>query len=171
MKPETWDIYDINKQPTGQTMIRGDQLKPGQYHLVIHICYFNEKNQMLIQRRALDKDNWQGFWDISVGGAVRTQETSQMAAARESLEELGITYAFDGVLPRLTLSFSRGFDDVFLVPISIDIDALSFHDHEVCDAKWASESDIIDMIHADVFVPIHTPEFIHFVFRLKDMQY
>ena len=33
---EFWDIYDINKRPTGRTMKRNDWcLKDGEYHLTV----------------------------------------------------------------------------------------------------------------------------------------
>ena len=33
---EYWDIYDVNKQPTGRTMKRNDwNMKPGDYHLTV----------------------------------------------------------------------------------------------------------------------------------------
>lgn len=33
---ELWDIYDVNKQKTGRTMVRNDwHMKPGDYHLTV----------------------------------------------------------------------------------------------------------------------------------------
>ena len=33
-------------------MLRGERLKPGQYHLVVHIWIVDEAGRLLIQRRA-----------------------------------------------------------------------------------------------------------------------
>ncbi|MDF2608169.1 MAG: hydrolase [Bacillales bacterium] len=46
---ELWDIYDINRINTGKTLERGSKFEPGSYHLVVHICIFNSKGEMLIE--------------------------------------------------------------------------------------------------------------------------
>ncbi len=165
MQKEIWDVYDRHKQQTGKTIARGDALKPGDYHLVIHVCYFNHQNQMLIQKRSAHK-TWGGLWDISIGGAVQSKESSQDAATRESYEELGITHDFTNVLPNITMTFERGFDDIFIACKNISIDDITFMDHEACDAKWATETEIIHLIKTNQFLPIHSIPFIKHVFSL-----
>ena len=34
---EIWDLYDFNRQLTGNTMRRGDVVPEGYYRLVVHI--------------------------------------------------------------------------------------------------------------------------------------
>ena len=67
---EYWDIYDVNKQPTGRTMKRNDwNMKPGDYHLTV------------------------------LGGGVQAGESSIEAVRREVIEETGIDVSdFDGGL-------------------------------------------------------------------------
>ena len=48
---ELWDIYDKNRNLTGRQMERGSEFAKGDFHLVIHVCIFNSKNEMLIQQR------------------------------------------------------------------------------------------------------------------------
>lgn len=167
MTKEQWDIYDCQRQLTHHTMTRGDKLYPGQYHLVIHVCYFNHKQQLLIQRRSLHKEGWPGLWDISIGGAVRAGETSQMAASRESDEELGITHDFTDQLPQMTLTFERGFDDIFIVNKDISLSDISFKDHEACDARWATLEEVYQLIDQHLFLPIHSKAFIHHIFDIS----
>lgn len=45
---ELWDIYDINRIKTGKTVMRGETIKQGGFHLVVHVCVFNSKGEMLI---------------------------------------------------------------------------------------------------------------------------
>ena len=163
---EIWDVYDINRQLTDQKAIRGEHMDKGQYHLVIHVCFFNHK-KMLIQRRALTKTPWAGLWDISVGGAARSGETSQMAAKRESYEELGIIHDFKNILPQLTVTFERGFDDIYIIEKDISIDDVSFTDGEACEAKWATEEEIVELIKKGMFVPIHQTPYIKYLFFLN----
>ena len=38
--------------------------------MVVHVCIFNSKGEMLIQKRADDIVRWPGYWDVSVGGGA-----------------------------------------------------------------------------------------------------
>src|SRR5690606_20150891 len=86
---ELWDVYDKNRNLTGRTMKRGSTFKEGDYHLIIHVCIFNSKNEMLIQQRQPWKKGWPNMWDITVGGSALSGETSTGAAERETFEEIG----------------------------------------------------------------------------------
>ena len=86
---ELWDIYDKNRNKTGKTMIRGQQYKDDSYHLVVHVCIFNGEGKMLIQQRQPFKEGWPDLWDITVGGSAVSGESSEKAAEREVLEEIG----------------------------------------------------------------------------------
>ena len=59
---EKWDLLDGDGRPLGQTLVRGDKLRPGQYHLVVHIWVEDSKGRLLIQKRAphlkLMPDTW-----------------------------------------------------------------------------------------------------------------
>ncbi len=59
-------------------------------HPVVHLHVFNSKNELYLQKRALNKDIQPGKWDTSVGGHVDYGETINEALQREVSEELGI---------------------------------------------------------------------------------
>ena len=47
---EIWDIYNKDREKQAGNFERSDKLLPeGQYHLVVHLCIFNNKGEMLIQ--------------------------------------------------------------------------------------------------------------------------
>ena len=48
---ELWNAYDIHRIPKDKTLVRGEPIEKGDYHLVVTVCVFNSKNQMLIQQR------------------------------------------------------------------------------------------------------------------------
>ena len=53
-KMEFWDIYDINKRPTGRTMKRNDWcLKDGEYHLTVLGVVARPDGTFLITKRVL----------------------------------------------------------------------------------------------------------------------
>jgi len=59
-------------------------------HRVVHALVFNQKGELLLQKRSMNKDVAPGKWDTSVGGHVNPGETLEKAVQRETEEELGI---------------------------------------------------------------------------------
>ena len=87
---ELWDIYDINKNKTGRTMVRNDwTMKEGDYYLSVLGVIHRPDGRFLITRRAMDKAWAPGCWEIP-GGGVKAGETSFEAVCREVLEETGV---------------------------------------------------------------------------------
>jgi len=87
---EIWDILDENRTRTGRTHRRADNMRPGDYHLVVRLWIMNSKGQLLITRRALNKIGFPGMWEIPSGSVLAGGESLQ-AAVREAREECGIT--------------------------------------------------------------------------------
>ena len=149
---ELWDLYDKNRKLIDQTMTRGDAMIKDTYHLVVHVVIINSNNQMLIQKRAHDKIGSPDMWDISVGGSVTAGETSQLGAMRETEEELGLNIDLHNQLPHLSITFERGYDDIYIVNREADIESLNVPNEEVADVKWATLDEIFTMIDAGVFI-------------------
>ena len=80
---ELWDVYDINRNKTGKTAVRGEGLPEGGYHLVVHVCIIGSDGRMLIQQRQPFKHGFSNLWDVSAGGSAVAGETSSAAAMRE----------------------------------------------------------------------------------------
>ncbi len=163
---ELWDVYNISREKTGETMVRGEAFPEGGYHMVVHICIFNSEGKMLIQQRQSFKEGWPNMWDITVGGSAIQGDSSQTAAERELFEELGVKLDLQGIRPNLTINFDRGFGDMYLVEADIPLEELTFQDEEVQDAKWATLDEICDMIEDGTFIPYY-PSFMQFLFESR----
>ncbi|EOR20395.1 MULTISPECIES: NUDIX domain-containing protein [Clostridium] len=149
---ELWDIYDKNRLLTGRTIERGNKLKKGDFHLVVHVCIFNSKNEMLIQQRQPWKEGWPNMWDITVGGSALAGEDSIEAAERETLEEIGYKINLSNERPFFTINFEVGFDDYYLVEKEIDIESLTLQYEEVKAVKWASREEVLQLIEEGKFI-------------------
>ncbi|QKS73326.1 NUDIX domain-containing protein [Paenalkalicoccus suaedae] len=163
---ELWDIYDAHRNKTGRQIERGADFKPGDYHLVVHVAIFNDNNEMLIQQRQQNRDNWPSLWDISMGGSALAGETSQQAAERELFEELGIRLSFKNRRPTLTANFDRGFDDFYVINYPVQIEDLPLPTDEVQRARFATCDDILELIEQGIFLP-HSEAFIRLLFATK----
>ena len=128
---ELWDIYDKDRNKTGRTMKRGEPMKDGDYHLVVHICIFSSDGKMLIQQRQPFKDGWSNLWDITVGGSSVAGDTSIDAAVREVREEVGIQLSPAELRKTMTIDFGHGFDDFYTVTKDVDISSLKLQYEEV----------------------------------------
>ncbi len=149
---ELFDVYTIDRQKTGVKKQRGEELLPNEFRLVVHVCIFNERNQMLIQQKA-DEKNMNNIWDISAGGSAVAGETSRMAIGRELKEELGYDYNFTSKKPQLTIYFKEYINDIYIIRNSqVDIDNLVLQSEEVKDVKWATRDEICDLIAEKKFI-------------------
>ncbi len=164
---ELWDVVDRDRQKTGKTMVRGGTSPENGYHVVVHICVFNAKGDMLIQQRQPFKEGWPNKWDITVGGSAVAGDSSQTAAERELFEELGLKLDLSRMRPHLTINFSHGFDDYYLIETEVDLDSLQLQYEEVQRVKWATKNEIMEMIDQDAFIPYHKS----LVELLFDMRY
>lgn len=169
---ELWDIYDIDRVRTGRVAQRGKPaseggLGEGEYHLVVHICVFNGRGQLLLQQRQKDKEGYPNLWDVSAAGSALAGETSAAAASRELREELGLVHDFTKERPFWTTHFERGFDDWYFIRMEADISDLRLQPEEVQDARWADLAEIERMLDSGEIVPYYR-DLVRLWFVMKD---
>lgn len=165
---EKWDLYTLDHEKINQVITRGDTIPNDLYHLVVHVCIFNAKNQMLIQQRQSFKEGWPNMWDVTVGGSAMIGENSRQAATREVAEELGLKIDLENTPPVITKYFSEGFDDIYILEKEIDILDLILQYEEVQAVKWVGFEEILDMIRLKKFIP-YDESFIQFLFHLHQV--
>lgn len=163
---EKFDLYNNDRQLVGKTIERGQSCPNDLCRLVVHICIFNKKGEMLIQQRQSTKKSWPNAWDITLGGGVQAGENSRQAAKRELGEELGIDYDFSNVRPYMTINFDNGFDDFYLIEKDISLVEVAFKDNEVQAVKWATKDEILKMIESKDFIGYY-PSFISTLFEMR----
>ena len=164
---ELVDLYDENRLPLGRTAERSAPKGPGEYRLVVHVCVFDRRGRLLIQRRARSKYIFPNLWDVSVGGGVDAGETSRQGAEREFREELGVPLDLSGLRPSVTVNFDGGFDDFYILTRDLDLEGLTLQKEEVRAVRWADLEEILDMLGRGGFIPY--PEgFLRFLFDMRD---
>ena len=87
---ELWDLYNEHRQLTGRDHIRGEEIPPGYFHLVVHVWIRNSNGKYLISQRSADRPMHPLKWEC-VGGSVLKGEDSLTGALRETKEEVGLT--------------------------------------------------------------------------------
>ena len=164
---ELWDLYDRDRTPTGEVHQRGKPVPADRYHLVVHVVIFNSRGEMLIQQRQPFKEGWPNLWDVTVGGSAVAGDTSRTAAQREVMEEIGLAIDLTDELPKMTLPFDCGFDDIYTLTMDVDLSTLTLQESEVQAVKWATEAEILSLMDAGQFLPYHK-SLIQLLFAMKD---
>jgi 8-oxo-dGTP pyrophosphatase MutT (NUDIX family) len=148
---ELLDVYDAQRRRTGQVLPRSAAPEIG-YLLVTHVCLFNSRGEMLIQRRQPWKDRYPDCWDLSAGGFVQSGETSAQAALRELEEELGLQLRETELAFLFTEPFSYVLDDFYLARTDAAAAEFCPQPEEVAEVKWAAWPEVRAMLQDGGFV-------------------
>ncbi len=148
---EKWDILDSSGEVTGKTAVRGNYfMRPGEYHLVVHIWVISKDGKFLIQRRSDDKKLMPGEW-AATGGSAISGETSYCAAQRELLEELGINCTRRLCKKMGRIKKRNSFVDIWFTTSDADVASLNLQTSEVAEAKWVNEETLRKMVEERKF--------------------
>ncbi|MBO5210602.1 MAG: NUDIX domain-containing protein [Clostridia bacterium] len=146
MNKEIWDIFNEKGVLTGKTAVRGRGfLKPGEYHLVVHIWVASGDGRYLIQRRSENKKLMPGEW-AATGGAAISGEDSFTAAKRELFEELSINSNEKTLKKIFRLKRRNSFLDVWLIKADPTLESLTLQESEVAEVKWVTKAELQQMI-------------------------
>ncbi len=156
---EVWDLYDKNKQLTGKTHTRGDDIPENHYHLVVHAWLVNSEGKYLITQRAANRPTYSLMFEC-VGGSVLQGETSEQGAIREIVEEVGLTFAegFGKLFHSKVRDFVNGkkFNDImdaWMFKYDGEVDLTKATTDEVCSCKWVTIEEIQELYDAGKLVP------------------
>ena len=99
---ELLDIRNEDGSLTGQVMEREEVHSSGALHGTSHVWLIREKKggscDVLLQKRAKDKDAYPGCFDISSAGHIPAGQDYLESAIRELYEELGIRAGEEGLI-------------------------------------------------------------------------
>lgn len=149
---ELWDLYDKNRKPLGRTVMRGEKLEEGEYHVIVNVLSVNNEGKILITKRHPYK-NYGGMWEITGGAAIKG-ETSAQAAARELFEETGLKAAPDELSYSSTLirTRTRSIVDCFLYNGNFSENDIILQPGETVDYKLVSPYQLKQMAEKRQFI-------------------
>ena len=145
MAVEIWDLYNSRKQPTGKTMIRGEEIPSGMYHIAVHVWPVNCRGELLVQRRAPTVQWKPNLWAVTGGSAI-AGEDAMTAALRELREELGYDAAPHQMREIACLRRTNSFCSVFTISIDQPSDRFVLQTEEVSEVRWCSRAKITRML-------------------------
>lgn len=137
---EFFDVLDEFGNKTGKIKERTLVHRDGDWHRSVHIWIVNDRQEVLLQRRSIDKDSDPGMLDISCAGHLTSGDDSIKGALRELKEELNLAVEDDELRYITTLKRSpkhdngfvdNEFDDVYLLHTNCDINEMKFQVEEI----------------------------------------
>lgn len=157
---ELWEVLDDKGNATGEIMEKYDQkvFDRGFYHLGADVWIINSDNKILIQKRAKQKKLEPNVWAMT-GGSVIKGENSINTIVREAKEELDIDINVDDL--KLITKFKTGnvWIYTYILKSDYDIAKMKFQEDEVSDVKWATWTEINDLVYNGQFIK-HRWEFV-----------
>lgn len=138
------DIYDIDRNLTGRTHLRGTRWKKGEYGLVVCVWVHDGKGKLLLTRRAPQK-TFPGTWENS-GGAAKAGETSLQAIVRELREETGICARAEEFELLDSGRDGNTHYDYYCLLAPVSIEDVVLLPGETDDAKWVTFRQVHEMI-------------------------
>jgi len=155
---EMLEIVDDQDRVIGSAPRSECHGNPSLVHRVAHVLVVNGRGEILLQKRALDKDIQPGKWDTSVGGHLDPGEDYEKAACREMKEELGIdgislTYLYNYPLRNEVES-----ENVTTYLCRYD-GAIDFDPKEITEVRFWEPAEIEARLGSGIFTPNFEEEF------------
>ena len=145
MKNENVVLVDRNDNPIG-LMPKLEAHEKGVLHRAFSVFILNQKGQLMLQRRALDKYHSPGLWTNTCCSHPRESEGNIEAGVRRLKEEMGFTTPLK---PMFSFIYKSKFDNG-LTEHEFDHVLLGYYDKqplintiEVSEWKWMSLDKII----------------------------
>lgn len=147
---EIWDCYDSNlNRIEGMTLIRGENIPDGFFHLVCDILVKHTDGSYLLMQRDSHK-HFGGMWEATAGGSALQGETPLECAVRELREETGIACEELTEVGRVVSNANHSIYVEFLCVTSRNKDEIILQKGETSDYKWVSREELVNMTQEEL---------------------
>lgn len=148
MNMELWDAYDSNfNKIDGVTLVRGQPIPEGMYHLVCDIIVRHIDGSYLIMQRDARKHHGL-MWEATAGGSALQGETPVQCAMRELREETGIVAESLQEVGRTRERQSYYVE--FLCVTDRPKNSVTLQEGETVAYKWITRQQLLDMDKDDL---------------------
>ena len=139
---EKWDAYDskLNKIE-GVTLIRGEKVPEGYFHLCSEIIVRHTDGSYLIMQRDKRK-HLGGMWEATAGGSALQGEDPLTCAMRELQEETGIASDELIEIGRVLHHGHKTYYVDYLCVTDVDKDSIVLQEGETIAFKWIDPDEL-----------------------------
>ena len=168
MNEELFDVLDEKGNKTGITKPRSAVHRDGDWHKSVHIWIIRD-GEILLQRRAAQKDSYPNMLDASCAGHLDAGEEAIVCAVRELKEELGLDVAPSDLelIAQISTStrprpgfINNEFKDIFILRTDKGPEDMIFQEEEVAEVIYVPFAKLKEMAESgDPELVRHDAEF------------
>lgn len=142
---EVWDAYNKEfEKIEGMTLIRGEAIPDGFYHLVSDIIVKHVDGTYLLMQRDIRK-NFGGMWEATAGGSALKGEGALACAIRELREETGIESEALTEVGRVVNDHNHTIYVEFLCVTDCEKERVTLQEGETSAFKWVAKDELTSM--------------------------
>ena len=142
---ELWDAYDRNLEKIeGMTLIRGEKIPEGVYHLVCDVIVRHTDGEYLLMQRDSRK-HYGGMWEATAGGSALQGESPLDCAIRELREETGIRAEYLEEVGRVRAAGRNAIYCEFLCITDCRKDSIILQEGETSAYQWVTQDELLSM--------------------------
>ena len=150
---ELWDAYSKDEKLTGETLVRGEQIPEGLYHLVCEVLVRHKDGSYLCMKRSMGKPNYGGWYEATAGGSALVGENKWQCVERELFEETGILCHDFEEIARFCEERKQAFFYTFVCTVDCEKDSVKLQEGETEGYVWMSEEEFKKFVNSDRMIP------------------
>lgn len=161
---EIWDAYFQDGAFAGCTLVRGEAIPEGLYHLVCEILVRHADGDYLLMQRDWSKKGYPGYWEATAGGSALKGEDTMTCARRELLEETGLAAES---LKEIGRFVSR--DTIyqqFLCIAGGEKAAVTLQEGETIAYRWVTEGEFIRFVNSGEMIDVQRVRYAPYLRRM-----
>lgn len=142
MTDERLDVVNDDDVVTGQAL-RSVVHRRGLLHRGVHVFLFNDRGEMLMQKRSADRANSPSLWDCSVSEHVQAGESYLEAAIRGLKEEMGMEGIEVRLLGKIQMEYGPNDNEISVIyEGKIQPGRVKFDPSEIAEIRFMSVDEI-----------------------------
>lgn len=151
------DLYDKNRNLTGEKILKGEKVPEGRYYITVVVFIENNNNQLLLQ-----VNKKYNMWSTT-GGHPKAGETSIDGTITEIREELGVIVQEKDLKLIKTYKTEDDFVDMYYLEKDMKLEEMIIQEEEVGNINWFAKEEIDNLIKDNKFLPSHTEFYYDFL--------
>ena len=156
---EFWDAYTRDVLPTGKTLVRGEPIPDGLYHIVCEVLVRHTDGSYLCMKRAMSKEAFAGYYEATAGGSALMGEKPLMCIRRELREETGLVCGSFTELRKTISEVNHALFYSYLCTVSCEKDAIRLQEGETEGYRWMTEAEFADFVNSGHMIPTQRNRF------------
>ena len=150
---ELWDAYSKDEELTGRTLVRGEKIPEGLYHLVCEVLVRHTDGSYLCMKRSTEKPNYGGWYEATAGGSALVGENKWQCVKRELYEETGILCDEFEEVTYFCEECKQAFFYTFVCTVDCNKSSVKLQEGETEGYLWMNEAEFKAFVNSDKMIP------------------